>query len=185
MHGMDFQSLATLYRTKTADELLHLAAQRSELTSEAYAALSAELAIRRIEFHANRDAPAASSSDSHTEKPPIHLKTGKFIEEVLRFYHQNRWAFMKLVFPAVVVGTVAVIWGRHESHEISQSLYREGGIVRPQVGIIEIGMATWGSYLVSWIAFVLHSVQFAPQSSRYMLVLTHRFQIRLLLFESD
>jgi hypothetical protein len=153
MHGMDFQSLATLYRTKTADELLYLAAQRSELTSDAYAALSAELATRRIEFDANCDAPAASSTDSRTDIPSVHVKTGEFIEEVLRFYNQNRWTFMKLVFPAIVVGTIAVIWGRHESREISQHLYREGGILRHPIGIVEIGLATWGSYLVSWIAF--------------------------------
>lgn len=158
MHGMDFQSLANLYRTKTADELLHLAAQRSELTSEAYAALSAELATRRIEFDSTiridaRDGPDDNNLVSQIEKPSIHLKTGEFIEEVLRFYNRNRWIFMKLVFPAVVLGTTAVIWGRHESHEISRHLYREGGILRQPIGIIEIGMATWGSYFVSWIAF--------------------------------
>jgi len=157
---MDFQSLASLYRTKTDDELLNLAEQRTTLTSEAWVALSAELAIRRIDFDsiAGMDAPDSppdTNSGSRTEKPSIRLKTGEFIEEVLRFYHQNRWTFMKLIFPAVVVGTAAVIGGRYESHEISQHLYRENGIVRLQVGLVEIGMATWGSYLVSWIAFCL------------------------------
>jgi len=134
---MDFQSLASLYRTKTDDELLNLAEQRTTLTSEAWVALSAELAIRRIDFHSiagmdARDSPPDTNSGSRTEKPSIRLKTGEFIEEVLRFYHQNRWTFMKLIFPAVVVGTAAVIGGRYESHEISQHLYRENGIVRLQ-----------------------------------------------------
>jgi hypothetical protein len=154
---VDFQSLANQYRTKTDDELLHLADQRSQLTPEAGAVLAAELASRRIVSHSIADTSAhgglPDSKSSRTETPSIHLKTGEFIEEVLRFYHRNRWAFMKLVFPAVVMGTIAVIWGRYESHEISRHLYREGGLVRPQVGIIEIGMATWGSYLVSWLAF--------------------------------
>ena len=155
--GVDFQSLANQYRTKTDDELLHLTEQRSQLTAEACAVLAAELASRPIASHSLADTSAHNtlpdSKSSRTETPSIHLKTGEFIEEVLRFYHRNRWSFMKLIFPAVVVGTITVIWGRHESHEISRHLHREGGILRPQVGIIEIGMATWGSYLVSWMAF--------------------------------
>jgi hypothetical protein len=155
---MELQGLADRYRAMNDDELLQLADQRNTLTTEAWVALSAELGIRRIIFHPVAatnvyDVQADISLDSPTEKPSVDLNTGEFIAEVLRFYHLNRWTFIKLVFPAVVVGTVAVIWGRHESHQISQHLYREDGIVRPQMGIIELGIATWGSYLVSWIAF--------------------------------
>jgi hypothetical protein len=150
---MDFESFATLYRTNTADELLYLAAQGDELTPEAYAALSVELASRRIEFVANGDIPAASNSNARSNTPSAHIKTGEFIEKVLRFYNQNRWTFIKLMFPAVLVGTIAVIWGRNESHEISRRVYRQGGILRHPIGMVEIGLATWGSYLVSWITF--------------------------------
>jgi hypothetical protein len=158
--AMDFQGLADQYRTMTGDELLQLAAQRSTLTPAAWLALSAELATRRIIFHSPADTNvddvrADTILDATAEKTLIHLSTGDFIAEVFRFYHRNQWTFIKLVFPAVVVGTIALIWGRHESHEISRHLYREGGIVHPQVGLIEIGMATWGSYLISWIAFCL------------------------------
>lgn len=150
---MDFQSLATLYRTKTADELLSLPAQRGELTPEAYAALSVELATRGIQFDCDRDTPAAGSSTPRSETPAIHVKAGEFIEKVLRFYNQNLWTFIKLMCPAVLVGTIAVILGRHESHEISHHVYLQGGISHHPIGLVEIGMATWGSYLVSWIAF--------------------------------
>ena len=158
MHGMDFQSLAKLYLTKSNDELLHLATQRSQLTNDAWAALSSELASRRIAVDPTagthyREASRDNKPSSHIERASMRVKTGEFIEEVLRFYHRNRWTFIKLAFPAVVVGTIAVIWGRNESHEISRQVYWEGGILRHPIRIVEIGLATWGGYFVSWLAF--------------------------------
>jgi len=156
---MDLQSFADHFQTKTDDELRQIASERSTLTSEAWLALSAELGIRRIILDSITDTNTSDRQAVNKSDPPIlrasHLDSSEFIADVIRFYHRNRWIFMKLIFPAVVGGTVAVIWSRHESHQISQHLYRENGIAKLQVGLLEIGMATWGSYLISWIAFCL------------------------------
>src|SRR5256885_1588277 len=102
---MDFQSLATLYRTKTDEELLQLAAQRITLIAVAQMALSAELAIRKI----NLDQPVAVipsptlseiPASSKVERLPAPLRTPEFIHEVLRFYHRNRRILIVLVFAA-------------------------------------------------------------------------------------
>jgi len=55
------------------------------------------------------------------------------------------------MFPAVAVGTVVVILGQHEGHNI----LRQHGIeiLRHRVELIEIWIANWGSFFVSWMAF--------------------------------
>jgi len=157
---MDFQSLASLYRTETGEELLELAGQLSSLTVEARAALSTELASRRISVEASLDAEPGpeqvdkgSVSTTTTTQQPIHA--GAFIAEVLQFYNRNRGLFIALVFPAILLSTVAFLGRRHEVLDIGHHLPRGAAILNHKIEMLEIGLLTWGNLLFSWIIFCI------------------------------
>lgn len=157
---MDFQSLTALYANKTDDELLQLAAELNQLTFDAQNALRGELGRRRLAFEEAltpiQPLPpplVVSDKEQAADTLSLNLPVGDFITNVFRFYHRNRWTYMKLMFPAVAVGTAAVLVGRGEAHEIARNLPRGLGMARHPVEIIEMGLATWGGFFVSWIAF--------------------------------
>jgi hypothetical protein len=155
---MDFQSLATLYRTKTDDELLQLAAQRTELIPDAQIALSAELAFRKVTF--DQTVENTSPHDfveieppPKVDRSPTQIRTGEFVHEVLRLYHRNLRIFVGLIFPAVLIGYGSVFLARSEA----QAMFRHLNV---GLGIREIGMAalkiqavSLTGYCVSWIVF--------------------------------
>jgi hypothetical protein len=149
--GMDFQSLASLYRTKTDEELLQLAGQLSSLTAEARAVLSTELTSRRISPEAPLDTQAGTEqydrdSVSKTETAQQQLHTGAFIAEVLQFYLRNRGLFIALVFPAVLLSTVAYLVRRHEVFEIGRHLPHGVAILEHKTEMLEIGLLSWGAF---------------------------------------
>ncbi len=77
------------------------------------------------------------------------------MEEVLRVYRDQFWFFIKLVAPAVVVGYIAVRIGLNEGREIAHQLLRVpiSEILRHRIEFVEIWLADWAGYLVSWMAF--------------------------------
>ena|SRR5579864_2154567 len=159
MHVVDF---ASIYRGKTDEELLGLAEQSKNLMEEARHALAAELAVRRLS--AESCEAFARNDEAHLEptiaKPAAtELPTRQFIEEVFRFYSRNRWLFMKLAFPAVFVGTAAIIATRYELRDIQRQLFRN--VLQPRVAIYEASAWEWGRNLVSWLAL---SMSFAAIS---------------------
>jgi hypothetical protein len=153
---MDFQNLASLYRTKTDYELLQLAGQLSSLTTEARAVLSTELMSRRISPEASLDAGSSTELRdidciSRTETTQQQVHAGTFIAEVLQFYNRKRGVFIALVFPAVLLTTVAYLFRRHEVLEIERHLPRGMAGLQHRTEILEIGFLTWGVFLLSWI----------------------------------
>lgn len=155
---MDFHGLAVLYGTKTDEELLELASQSDQLTLEAQGALRSEIAKRQLEFEeipvsiTPTPADVRAAKRSPATEPPLSLPVGEFIADVFRFYLRNRWTYFALVFPAVAVGTLAVLIGKHEAREIERHLPRGHEILRHPLTIAEIGFATWSGFFVSWIA---------------------------------
>ena len=128
---MQIQGLARAYRTKTDEELLQLAMSSEQLTPEAHAILTSELATRGIDLNEHlkerenagsalieRRAPRSIPffRDSHT--------VGDFVTETVRVYHGQFWLFIKLIAPAVVVGYIAIVTARNEVREILRQLPR-------------------------------------------------------------
>jgi len=128
---MQIQGLARAYRTKTDEELLQLAMSSEQLTPEAHAILTSELATRGIDLNEHlkerenagsalieRRAPRSIPffRDSHT--------VGDFVTETVRVYHGQFWLFIKLIAPAVVVGYIAIVTARNEVREILRHLPR-------------------------------------------------------------
>ena len=124
---MQIQNLTKLYQTKTDEELLQLAANSEQLTSEAYSVLVSELARRRIDVTEYLEEQIEKDEKASTRglSPPSHPSgVGEFLGEVLRIYHDKFWFFIKLVAPAVVVGYIAVLMGLNEGREIARQLLR-------------------------------------------------------------
>lgn len=157
---MHIHDLAQAFQTKTDEELLQLAMGSEQLTPEAQAALTGELARRGIDLAKQSNAqdesgrgrvgqPRASGiislSDSHA--------VGEFVAEVLRTYHSPFWFFVKLMSPAVVLGYMAVFAGRHEALEIARHLRRGVDMLAHQTEMVEIRIASLAGYPVSWMAF--------------------------------
>lgn len=156
--AMDIQDFARSYAAKTDEELLLLAGQRSELTVEACAALAGELTRRRIEVSAGAMAPEEDSvkiklSSKGANFSVIHLPIGEFIEEVLRFYNRNRWTFIRIVFPAVLVGYISVMLARHETRLIARHLDPSFPLHRLNSAVWQIQAVSSASYVVSWMGF--------------------------------
>jgi hypothetical protein len=153
---MDLQTLSSLYRTKTDEELIHLAEQRSDLTSEARSALAAELAVRRIELavadtRADKNRTESDSSSRIETALNLHLQTGKFIEEVLQFYSRNRWTFIKIIFPAVVTGYVSVLLAHYGARNLEGHLLRSFGGRLNGMDLLEVSLISTAGYFVSWM----------------------------------
>lgn len=154
---MDLHCLAITYQAKTDEELLVLAAQPAQLTSEARLALASEMAKRRIvdaalghvnEVTANREL----SVDSELSELP-QIPAGKFLEEVLILYHRKRWFFIKIVFPAVVISYLSVMLGRHLARPFMKELYTRIGTGQFNSLLVEVWIIVNASYVVSWLAY--------------------------------
>ena len=122
---MQIQDLVSLYETKTDEELFHLAADLSQLTTEARLALSNELAKRRIDLAKCRNSPDESNPSLIAQAAtPTTVPTTKsagvadFVAQVLRVYHVHFWLFVKLTVPAVVAGYLAVTLCRRQTNRM-------------------------------------------------------------------
>jgi hypothetical protein len=157
---MDFDALAAIYRAKNDDELIQLFEQRGELTSEAQMALSAELALRKIVIPLAAETLTHHSEASYPRAiaKPQAIHVGEFIEETLHFYIGNRWLFLRLISPAVLIGYFSIVFARHETRALIHKLYPDIGPHALSVAVLKIGLVSWAGYLVSWMAF---SVSFA------------------------
>jgi hypothetical protein len=139
---------------------LQLAGNPEQLTPEAHAALKNELAKRRIDNAARldvQDADDQSRLGQQRVRVTLPLResesVGKFVSEVLSVYHAHFWLFIRLIAPAVVVGYVAIVGGRHEGQEIARHLPRGFLFVGHETEIFEIWVAYFAGFLVSWVAF--------------------------------
>jgi len=158
--AMQIQDLVSLYETKTDEELFHLAADLSQLTTEARLALSNELAKRRIDLAKCRNSPDESNPSLIAQAAtPTTVPTTKsagvadFVAQVLRVYHVHFWLFVKLTVPAVVAGYFAVTLCRQEGHEIARHLPRGIDVLEHRIEILEIWFVNLAGWLGSWMAF--------------------------------
>jgi hypothetical protein len=159
---MQIQDLARAYGEKTDDELLYLAEDAKQLTSEAQLALASELSRRRLKSPANnhllkeaeRQVILGSELLRNAAKAPSSPEdAGKFIREVVSVYHRHFWFFARLISPAVIAGYLAVMSARHESREIARHLPRGIEMLTHKTEILEMWLANVAGYVVSWLAF--------------------------------
>ena len=152
---MNIADLTQSYAGKTDEELLRLAGQREHLTIEAQSALASELAKRRIEVPPSLATKPAARVVPRAEPvvvAPVPMKTGAFIEEVLRFYARNRWVFIQLIFPAVFLGFVAITFARNEARAIAPVLYPRLSF---RTMLLLSTLIRDSGYLTSWLVFCL------------------------------
>lgn len=152
---MDFQSLTALYATKADGELLRLAAESDHLTLEAQSALRGEMCRRQLLFEEAPTAPApppnvAVEKVEHPKAPPLHLPVAEFIGQVFQLYHEHLWLFLKLTFPAVLLGVVSIQTAQNIRHLILRPLaygfwYQ----------LVEGFFVNTAGFLVSWTAFCI------------------------------
>jgi hypothetical protein len=159
---MQIQDLARAYGEKTDEELLYLAQDAKQLTSEAQLALASEISRRRLKSNSNfptqderqvilqPELPGTTATAS--SKPG---SAGEFVLEVVNFYHGHFWFFARLIAPAVIAGYLAVMLGRHESREIARHLPRGIEMLTHKTEMLQMWLANIGGYLVSWLAFCL------------------------------
>src|SRR5690242_20553675 len=108
MSAMRMQDLASVYQAKADEELLQLANNSEQLTPDAQSLLIGELTRRRLNGSGMK---LGEERHQQPERHSLHKKfvsgsigVGEFVAEVLRFYHSRFWFFIKLIFPAVLVG---------------------------------------------------------------------------------
>ena len=167
---MNIADLTQSYAAKTDEELLDLSFQREHLTIEAQAALSSELSRRRIILEApvaNIPTVAIHPSRQDIASPPL-IRTGPFIEEVLRFYTRHRWVFMQFIFPAVLISFIAIIFTRNEARAIAQGLRAEYGFRLPPLVLLRLSLITGSGLLTSWLVFCASfaAISFAVEQER-------------------
>jgi hypothetical protein len=203
--AMHVQDLVEAYRRKTDEELLELAGAQEQLTADAQLALRGELSRRRISIpedfgasqniiHSHDSSPTLNTERLQSSQPQ---NIPDFLGEVLRTYHNHFWLYFKLTLPAVIIGTTAIIVGRHEGREIARHLPRDLEVLSHRTEILEIWVANLSAYLTSWMAFsfsfgaicvALEEARagFTPSAWRSLLNLRERFtpflRLCLLLF---
>src|SRR4051812_32607284 len=153
---MQIQDIARAYGEKTDEELLYLAQDAKQLTSEAQLALASEISRRRLKSNSNfptqderqvilqPELPGTTASAS--SKPG---SAGEFVLEVVNFYHGHFWFFARLVAPAVIAGYLAVMLSRHETREIARHLPRGIEMLTHKTEIFEMWVANVAGYVVS------------------------------------
>jgi|SRR5580704_16634689 hypothetical protein len=160
MHIVD---LTREYSGKSDEELLHLVSESEELTQAAQTALAGELAKRRINvvehlklLRGKGTEPRVEQTGGRRTRPKRespHIT--KFLADVLSLYHSHFWLFLKLIAPAVVVGYVAILMGRHEGRELARHIPRGIEAQQHKTEMLEIFLANQLGYCVSWLASCL------------------------------
>jgi hypothetical protein len=155
---MQVDELVKIYQAKSDEELVQLAAAPEELTSEAWLTLKSELFRRDIsiaedsgEFQPDGDLADPKNTGRRVQGGDQE-SLGAFIAEVLRIYHSHFWLFFKITAPAVTIGTMAILAGRTVGREIA-SQFHGFELLSHRTEIVEIGIANFSSYLISWLAF--------------------------------
>lgn len=158
---MQVQDFLKAYEAKSDEELIQLADSLEHLTSDARLALQGELSKRKISAprssealqhnEGRRDVPHATTSARLSEGEQQGV--GDFVAEVLRTYHSNFWLFVKITAPAVIISTIVIISGRNEAREVARHLPRGYDLVAHPSEILEIWLANFSAYLVSWMVF--------------------------------
>lgn len=153
---MDVVELAHLYQAKTDEEILQLAGQAEQLTAEARAVLAGELTRRRL-TPSEEISPAPGYRRPATRELRTHQggpqPTAEFIAEVLALYRDHFWLFVKIIFPAVAIGTLAVITSRYLGREIARDLPRGYELPRLRIKLFEVTATNASGWFLSWIAF--------------------------------
>lgn len=158
---MHIEDLARDYNSKSDEELLRLAMELEELTPTAQTALTNELAKRRIDVAELSNLPGDDEPRQELEQfgghpivsPRDSHQVSQFVAEVLTVYHNHFWLFVKLIAPAVVIGYIAVLTGRHEGREIARHIPRGVEALGHKTEMLESFFATQVGFLVSWIGF--------------------------------
>lgn len=155
---MRLHDLSRAYQSKTDEELIHLGTEADQLTPEALSALKGELANRRLDIAARVDvqsecAPVGIQQAGISVTLPESRGVAEFVTDVLGIYHSHFWSFIWLTLPAVVVGFIAVYLGRHQALEIQRRLPRGIALRGHEAEILQLGLANYAGYLVSWFAF--------------------------------
>ena len=126
----------------------------------AHAALKSELSKRRIDNTAHfnvQEEHDQSKLGRQRVSWALPLResesVSESVSEVLRVYHAHSWHFVRRIAPAVVVGYVAIIGGRQEGQEIARRLPRGFAFLGHETEILEIWVANFVGFLVSWRAF--------------------------------
>jgi hypothetical protein len=149
---MRTDELARLYASKTDEELLRLASQRDELTAEASTVLNSELSHRRIARPEIQDDDRQDQGRSGAYPDCKDLETGPFIGEVIRLYHQYLWYFFALLFPAALVGYIAVFSSRQEARELARHAFLKPETVT-EATVLQVSLINLAGVFVSWMAF--------------------------------
>src|ERR1700758_1039054 len=154
---MPIQDFVKVYIGKSDEELMQLAAAPEQLTSEARLALRSELSRRHISIAEDsgasqndrdwHDAGQGTACERLKEGEPQGV--GDFVAEVLRTYRSHFWLFFKITAPAVIISTISIITARNEGREITRHLPRGFELL----AVLEILLANFSAYLVSWMAF--------------------------------
>src|SRR5215470_4224806 len=124
---MNGGELNDLYRVKTDEELLQLANNLHQLTTEAQSLLKAELSKRRIEIPIGRCLQKQNMKSQLPIWSPRATRIQSiqgFVPRVLHLHREHIWLFTKLTTPAVVLTTAAWLIGRYEVHEIAKQMLR-------------------------------------------------------------
>jgi hypothetical protein len=139
------------------EELISLASEPDQLTSEALSVLHSELAIRRIEPERWRERDSKGPPENALPKMPfsaaVSPRVGDFIAEVLNVFHKNFWLYFRLVVPALIIGYIAIFVAHSESREIARKI--AGGVegIAHNLEFAQIGLLNFAGFSVSWLAF--------------------------------
>ena len=154
--AMEIEEFATLYKAKTDEELVRLAVDWAQLTSDAHTALENELARRQIEVvKLSQDhSQERTHHSSSRERPARMWADSELVVSTLRYL---KFGCLLLINLAVaVVGTVtlelATIGKLLQPHSIASVIWKESILSGICAAAIGFGMwRTWRNSATKWI----------------------------------
>ena len=132
---------------------MELETSSDSLTEEANLALKCELERRGISTHASRTSSTERETSPIVRRRPLPASlvgVRAFTEQVLDLYHQQFWLFLKLNFPAMVTGYIAIMFARSEAQEAARHILRGSPTMGYQLELVGIGALKLTGYFVSW-----------------------------------
>jgi hypothetical protein len=128
-----------------------------QLTPNARSVLKGELSKRRIE---GRTENSQSLNEREAAVRPDHGSASvqpieEFVPAILKLYHRHLLLFVKLTFPAVAIGTVALILSRHEQREIVRQVPAGDWLIYHYGPFLEATLVALTANLITWFAFCL------------------------------
>jgi len=158
---MGAQIIAAVYRRKTNEELLELAAHREQLTAEASSALTAELTTRRLKSPkpANNELKPRQPRRDKTfdqERDSRHIEVRGFIGEVLRLYHSKSWIFIKLAAPATLVIYLTTTAAQSEVRALTRNVFSHSSASPYRASMaLELGLINLARISIIWLVTCL------------------------------